>query len=206
VTGLLSPEAVDFGDPRIQQLQAVAARKGVTLDLRPLRSATHNPTVEQIALEVGCEVGQVVSSSLCVAPLPRGLSRPIVCMTAGCGEIAIELLAAVTGEVEVRVATAREARDLFNCLPGLVPAFGHGRGRLGRHGSGPRRLPVGLGTNGLGLRGLPDFPSTLRMLSNATVAPVVTTSRARSVEGFDGAAVPRIRGGLADLVGCEREA
>lgn len=189
MTGLLSPEVVDFDDPRIRQLQAVATRKGVTLDLRPLRSATHDPTVEQIALEVGCEVGQVVSSSLFVSPLPRGLLRPIVCMTAGCGEIAIELLAAVAGEVDVRIATAREARDLFNCSPGLMPAFGHGRDVsvvMDRDLGGYQWVwaPTGLASAVFRIS-----PSTLRMLSNATVAPVVTTSRARSVEGFDGAAV-----------------
>ena len=189
MTGLLSPEVVDFDDPRIQQLQAVAARKGVTLDLRPLRSATRDLTVEQIALEVGCEVGQVVSSSLCVAPQPRGLLRPIVCMTAGCGEIAIELLAAVTGEADVRVATAQEARDLFNCSPGLMPAFGHGRDVsvvMDRDLGGYQWVwaPTGLASAVFRIS-----PSTLRMLSNATVAPVVTSSRARSVEVFDGAAV-----------------
>ena len=189
MTGLLSPEAVDFGDPRIQQLQVAAARKGVTLDLRHLRPATHNPTVEQIALEMGCEVGQVVSSSLCLAPLPHGLMRPIVCLTAGCGEIAIELLAAVSGEVDVRVATAREARDVFNCLPGLVPAFGHGRDVsvvMDRDLGGYQWVWAPTGSASAVFR---ISPSTLRMLSNATVAPVVTTSRTRSVEGFDGAAV-----------------
>ena len=189
MSGLLSPEAVDFGDPRIRQLQAVAARKGVTLDLRPLRPSTRTPTVEQIASEVGCEVGQVVSSSLCLAPLPRGLWRPVVCMTAGRGEVALELLAAVTGEVEVRVATMREALDLFACSPGLMPAFGYGRDVsvvMDQDLGGCQWVwaPTGLASAVFRIS-----PSTLRMLSNAIVAPVVMTSKVRSVEGFEGSAV-----------------
>ena len=177
MTGLLSPEAVDIGDPRIQQLQAAAARKGVTLDLRPLRPSTRTPTVEQIASEVGCEVGQVVSSSLCLAPLPRGLWRPVVCMTAG------------RGEVEVRVATMREALDLFACSPGLMPAFGYGRDVsvvMDQDLGGCQWVwaPTGLASAVFRIS-----PSTLRMLSNAIVAPVVMTSKVRSVEGFEGSAV-----------------
>jgi prolyl-tRNA editing enzyme YbaK/EbsC (Cys-tRNA(Pro) deacylase) len=110
-------------------------------------------------------------------------------MTAGCGEIALELVAAVTGEVEVRVATTREARDLFNLSPGLVPAFGYRRDVsvvMDRDLGGYQWVwaPTGLASAVFRIS-----PSTLRMLSNATVAPVVTTSRVRSVEGFDGSAV-----------------
>jgi len=188
VTALLFPKVVDLGDPGIQHLLAVAARKGVTLDIRQLRSPTPNPTAEQIASEVGCEVGQVATSCVCVVPLPRGFLKPIVCITAGCGEIAVELLAAVSGEVEIRVATVREVRNLLNCSPGLVPAFGHGRNvsvvmdrDLGGH-------PWVWAPTGYSSTILRATPGILRMLSNATVAPVTKASRLASMERFDGSA------------------
>jgi prolyl-tRNA editing enzyme YbaK/EbsC (Cys-tRNA(Pro) deacylase) len=188
VTALLSPEVVDLGDPGIQHLLAVAARKGVTLDIRPLRAQTPTPTAEQIASEVGCETGQVATSCVCVVPLPRGFLKPIVCIAAGCGEIALELLAAVSGEVEIRVATAREARNLLNCSPGLAPAFGHSRNVsvvMDRDLCGYQWVwaPTGSSSTILRVR-----PGTLRMLSNATVAPVTKASRAVLVGRLDGSA------------------
>lgn len=188
MTGLLSREVVDLGDPGIQHLLAFAARKGVTLDIRRLRAPTSTPTAEEIASEVGCEVGQVANSRVCVAPQPGGFLKPIVCMTAGCGEVALELLAAVAGEVEARVATAREVRDFLNCSPGLVPAFGHGRNVsvvMDRDLCGYQWVWA---PTGLAFAVLRILPGTLRMLTSATVASVTKTSRLRSMESFDGRA------------------
>ena len=197
VTGLPPGEMVDIGDSGIQHLLAVAARKGVTLDIRPLRAPTPTPSAEQIASEVGCEVGQVAISRVCVAPLPRGFLKPIVCITAGCGEIALELLAAVAGEVEVRDATVREARDLLGCSPGLVSAFGHGRNVsvvMDRDLCGCQWVwaPTGLASAVIRIS-----PGTLRMLSNATVAPVAKASRSAVIERFHGSADLRFGAGLA---------
>ena len=192
VTGLLSHEIVDLGDPMIQHLLAVAAQKGVTLDIWPLRAPTSTPTAEQIASEVGCEVGQVATSRVCVAPTPGGFLKPVVCMTAGFGEIALELLAAVSGEVEARVATAREARDLLNCSPGLVPAFGHGRNVSVVMDRDLCGYPWVWAPTGLAFAVLRILPGTLRMLSNATVAPVTTASRVRLMERLDGSANLRL--------------
>lgn len=191
MTGLLSPEMIALGAPRIEQLQAVAARKGVTLDIQPLRHSTLTPTVEQIASEIGCGIGQVVSASIYVAPLSRGLLKPIMCLTAGRGAIDLELLAAVIGEVEVRVATAREAHDLLNCSPGMVPAFGYRRDVLvvmDRDLGGYQWVwaPTGLASAVFRIS-----PSTLRMLSNATVALVTTASTVASLPSFDSSSVLR---------------
>jgi len=186
VTGLLSHEVIDLGDARIHHLLTVAAQRGVTLDIRPLRASTPTPA-EQIASEVGCEVGQVATSRLCVAPLPRGGLKPIVCMTSGAGDVALELLAAVAGEVEVRYATVREVRDLLNCSPGMVPAFGHGRTVsvvMDRDLCGYQWVWVPI----LDFAVLRIPPRTLRMLSNANVAPVTKVSRVRSMESVDGSA------------------
>jgi prolyl-tRNA editing enzyme YbaK/EbsC (Cys-tRNA(Pro) deacylase) len=179
---------VDLGDPGIQHLLAVAARKGVTLDIRRLRAPTQTPTAEQIASEVRCEVGQVATSRVCVAPQPGGFLKPIVCLTAGCGEIALELLAAVAGEVEARVATAREARDFLNCSPGLVPAFGHGRNVsvvMDRDLCGYQWVWVPTGLASAVIR---ISPRTLRMLTNATVASVTKTSTFTLMGSSDGSA------------------
>jgi prolyl-tRNA editing enzyme YbaK/EbsC (Cys-tRNA(Pro) deacylase) len=188
VTGSLSRETVDHGDPRIQHLLVVAAQKGVTLDIRPLRSPMLTPPIEEVASEVGCDVGQVVNSRVCVAPRPGGLLKPIVCMTVGDSEIALELLAAVAGEVETRVATVREARDLLTCSPGLAPAFGHGRNVsvvMDRDLGGYQWVWA---PTGLAFAILRISPRTLRMLSNATVAPVTKVSRVRSMGSLDGSA------------------
>ena len=185
MTRLPSREMVDLGDPMIRRLLAVAARKGVTLDIRPLRGPTPTITAEQIASEVGCEVGQIVVSRLCVAPLPRGTLKPIVCLTAGRGNIAHELLAAVAGVVEVRDATAREARGILGCAPGLVPTFGHGQNVsvvMDRDLCGHPWVWV---QTGLAFAVLRISPSALRMLSNAIVAPVTTAARVRSTESFN---------------------
>ena len=197
VTVLAAREMVDLDDPMIRHLVAVAARKGVTLDIRPLRAPTPTPTVEQTATGVGCEVGQVAISRLCVAPLYRGILKPILCLTAGRGEIALELLAAVAGEVEARVATARDARDLLGCSPGMVPAFGHGRNVsvvMDRDLCGHPWVWV---PTGQALAVLRISPSTLRMLSNATVASVTTASRQALIELMDDSARLRFETGLA---------
>jgi hypothetical protein len=57
VTGLSSREMVDLGDPRIQHLQAVAARNALTLDVWPRRPSTRSPTAQEMASEVGREAG-----------------------------------------------------------------------------------------------------------------------------------------------------
>ena len=158
MTRLPSREMVDLGDPMIRRLLAVAARKGVTLDIRPLRGPTPTITAEQIASEVGCEVGQIVSSRLCVAPLPRGTLKPIVCLTAGRGEIAHELLAAVAGVVEVRVRHGARGSRHSGLLAWSGADFRPRPERLGRDGQGLVRVPLGLGADGLGLRGHPHFP------------------------------------------------
>jgi prolyl-tRNA editing enzyme YbaK/EbsC (Cys-tRNA(Pro) deacylase) len=123
--------------------------------------------------------------------------KPIVCMTAGCGETALELLAAVAGEVEVRDATAGEARNLLGCSPGLVPAFGHGRNVavvMDQDLCGYQWVwaPTGLASAVIRIS-----PRTLRMLSNATVAPVARASRSALMERFDGSAGLRFGAGLA---------
>jgi prolyl-tRNA editing enzyme YbaK/EbsC (Cys-tRNA(Pro) deacylase) len=160
----------------------------VTLDIRPLRAQTRTPTAEEIASEVGCEIGQVATSRVCVAPLPRGYLKPIMCMTTGFGEIALELLAAVSGEVEARLATAREARDLLSCSPGLVPSFGHGRNVSVVMDQDLCGYQWVWAPSGLASAVIRMSPGTLRILSNATVAPVAKASRLAFVERIaDGA-------------------
>ena len=81
-------------------------------------------------------------------------------------------LGRVLGRADVRRATAREANELTGFVIGGIPPFGH-----------PRRLRVvmdpGLGrfetvwaAAGLPTVVFPVAPGTLRMLADATVAPV----------------------------------
>ncbi len=97
-------------------------------------------------------------------------------------------LAAVTGEPEIRRATAREANDLTGFVIGGIPPIGFER---------PLRAimdpDLGRYTTVWAAAGLPTAvfevpPATLRILSNATVAPITEERR----EADDGARSDRL--------------
>jgi prolyl-tRNA editing enzyme YbaK/EbsC (Cys-tRNA(Pro) deacylase) len=152
-----------------------AARKGVALDIRIMPESAH--TAEEAAAAVQAELGQIVKAVVLVAERPEGRLMPIVCMVSGRNQIDLGLVAAVTGEVFLRGATALEAGDLTGYSPGGIPPFGHGRDvrivmdqDLCRYES----VWAAAGTDSAFFQ---IAPRTLRMLSNAVVAQVAKEFR-----------------------------
>lgn len=164
----------DLPHPGIQSVVEVASRKGVVLDIRPIPRAVH--TAEEAAAAVHAEVGQIVKSLVLVAPRPGGRLVPIVCLVSGRNQVDPSLLAAVSGEVAIRKATAREVRDLTGYSMGGIPPFGYGRDvriLMDQDLSQYQWVWAAAGTDMAVFR---IAPGTLRMLSNALVVPVAQMS------------------------------
>ena len=81
--------------------------------------------------------------------------EPIVCLVSGPNRVDVARLAAVTGEPDIRRATAREANELTGFIIGGIPPIGHARPTARDHGPGPRPLPDRLGGGRPADRGLP---------------------------------------------------
>jgi prolyl-tRNA editing enzyme YbaK/EbsC (Cys-tRNA(Pro) deacylase) len=165
--------------PSVRRVLAAATRKGIDLDIVAFDESTH--TAQEAALAVGGELGQIVKSLVFLAPSDAG-PEPIVCLVSGQNRVDVARLAAVTGEPEIRRATAREAHELTGFVIGGIPPIGFERAvrvimdpDLGRY------------TTVWAAAGLPTVvfevpPGTLRILSNATVAPISEDRRAADVE------------------------
>jgi prolyl-tRNA editing enzyme YbaK/EbsC (Cys-tRNA(Pro) deacylase) len=164
----------DLSHPAIQKVIEVASRKGVALDIRLLPECTRS--AEEAAAAVDAEVGQIVKSLVFVVPRPDGRLAAIVCLVSGRNEVDMTLLAAVTGEVAIRPATLREARELTGYPDHGTPPFGHGRDvrvLMDQDLAQYEWIWAAAGTDTAIFR---VAPGTLRMLSNAIVAPVAVTS------------------------------
>jgi prolyl-tRNA editing enzyme YbaK/EbsC (Cys-tRNA(Pro) deacylase) len=164
--------------PSVRRVLAAATRKGVELDVVAFDESTH--TAQEAALAVGGELGQIVKSLVFLAPSDEG-PEPIVCLVSGQNRVDVARLAAVTGEPEIRRATAREAHDLTGFVIGGIPPIGFDR---------PVRVvmdpDLGRYTTVWAAAGLPTAvfevpPATLRILANATVAPISEERRAADV-------------------------
>jgi prolyl-tRNA editing enzyme YbaK/EbsC (Cys-tRNA(Pro) deacylase) len=173
----------------VRRVLAAAERKGIDLDIVAFDESTH--TAEEAALAVGGELGQIVKSLVFVAPSDAGL-EPVVCLVSGPNRVDVARLAAVTGEPEIRRATAREAYELTGFVIGGIPPIGFERTirvvmdpDLGRY------------TTVWAAAGLPTAvfevpPATLRILSNATVAPITEERRTADVEADEDATSDRL--------------
>ena len=160
----------DISHPAIQRLLDIASQKGVTLDIRLMPDST--PSVEAAAAAVGADLGQIINSLVFVADRPHGRLAPVVCLVSGRHHADTALVAAVAGEVSVRAATAEETRDLTGYSIGQVPPFGHGREvqvLMDRGLSACQWVWAAAGADAALFR---VAPRTLRMLSNAVVAPL----------------------------------
>jgi prolyl-tRNA editing enzyme YbaK/EbsC (Cys-tRNA(Pro) deacylase) len=167
----------DLSHPAIQRVVEVASRKGVTLDITVFGDSTH--TAEDAAATVGAELGQIVKSLVFVAPRFDGRLLPIVALASGRNRVDIHLLAAVVGETSIRRATASEVRELTGFSIGGVPPFGHGRNIrtvMDQDLCVYEWVWAAAGTDSAVFR---VSPGTLRMLANATVAPIAETSWAQ---------------------------
>jgi prolyl-tRNA editing enzyme YbaK/EbsC (Cys-tRNA(Pro) deacylase) len=164
----------DLSHPGIQRVIEVASRKGVTLDIQLMPDSTH--TAAEAAAVVDAKVGQIVKSLVFVASRPEGRLQPVVCLVSGDNQVDLGLLAAVTGEVSVRKATAREARDLTGFSIGGIPPFAHGRDvkiLMDQDLSQYQWVWAAAGTDTAVFK---VAPRTLQMLSNAIVAPIAEVS------------------------------
>lgn len=172
------PEPSD--NPAIQRVIEAAARKGVTLEVTAFGQSTH--TAEEAAAALGAELGQIVKSLVFVAPADGGGLEPIVCLVAGHNRVDLARLAAVSGERDVRRATAREANELTGFTIGGIPPIGHvGAVRVIMDPDLGRYQTVWAAA-GSPTAVFPVPPATLRTLANAVVAPITEERRAADVE------------------------
>lgn len=194
------PEPSDHAG--IQRVRDAAARKGVELDVRVFEASTH--TAADAAATVDAELGQIVKSLVFVAPTDDGTLEPILCLVSGPNRVDLARLAAVTGERDIRRATAREAQELTGFVIGGIPPFGHTRPVRTVMDPDLGRFQVVWAAAGTPTAVFPVPPGTLRILANAMVAPITEERRAADIEaearpGRDGDAGGG--GGVGGLVG-----
>jgi len=159
----------------IQRVVDAAARKGVMLEIRVFSESTH--TAEEAAAAVGAELGQIVKSLVFAAPQDDGSLEAIICLVSGPNRVDLARLSAVVGERDVRRATANEARELTGFVIGGIPPIGHARPLRVVMDPDLGRFPVVWAAAGTPTAVFPVPPATLRMLSNAHVAPICEDRR-----------------------------
>jgi prolyl-tRNA editing enzyme YbaK/EbsC (Cys-tRNA(Pro) deacylase) len=155
--------------PSIQRVLDAAARKGVTLEVVTFDESTH--TAVEAAAAVGAELGQIVKSLVFVVSGESG-PEPLLCLVAGHNRVDLARLAAVTGAPDLRRASAREAHDLTGFAIGGIPPIGHLRPVRVIMDPDLGRYPVVWAAAGLSTAVFAVPPGTLRILANATVAPI----------------------------------
>lgn len=154
----------------MQRVLEAAARKGVTLDVTVFADSTH--TASDAARAVQAELGQIVKSLVFVTAREDGELEPIVCLVSGADRVDLERLAAVVGRRDIRRATAREADDLTGFSIGGIPPFGHAQRTRVIMDPELGRFETVWAAAGLPTAVFPIAPGILRMLSDATVAPI----------------------------------
>jgi prolyl-tRNA editing enzyme YbaK/EbsC (Cys-tRNA(Pro) deacylase) len=174
-----------------------AARKGVTLEVHMFTESTH--TAEDASAAVGAELGQIVKSLVFVAPGNDGSLEPVLCLVSGPNRVDIARLAAVIAEPDVRRASAAEARDLTGYTIGGIPPIGHPRTLRVIMDPDLGRFQVVWAAAGTSTAVFPVPPATLRMLANATVAPICEERRPADVlaegAGLTGTPLPQPNAG-----------
>jgi prolyl-tRNA editing enzyme YbaK/EbsC (Cys-tRNA(Pro) deacylase) len=164
----------------IQRVRDAAARKGVELDIRVFDESTH--TAADAAATVNAELGQIVKSLVFVAQLEDGTLEPILCLVSGPNRVDLARLAAVTAARDLRRATAREAQELTGFVIGGIPPFGHSRAVRTVMDPDLGRFETVWAAAGTPSAVFPVLPATLRILANATVAPITEDRRAADRE------------------------
>jgi prolyl-tRNA editing enzyme YbaK/EbsC (Cys-tRNA(Pro) deacylase) len=167
-------DAIDH--PGIQRVRDAAARKGVDLDIRVFDESTH--TAADAAATVNAELGQIVKSLVFVVPGDDGGQEPVVCLVSGRNRVDIARLAAVTGDQDIRRATAREAYELTGFAIGGIPPIGFEGAMRVIMDPDLGRYPTVWAAAGLPTAVFEVPPATLRILANATVAPITEIQRA----------------------------
>jgi prolyl-tRNA editing enzyme YbaK/EbsC (Cys-tRNA(Pro) deacylase) len=186
------PEPIDHVG--IQRVRDAAARKGVSLQITVFDASTH--TAADAAATVNAELGQIVKSLVFVAPAEDGTLVPVICLVSGPNRVDVARLAAVTGEADIRRATAREAQELTGFTIGGIPPIGHIRPIRTIMDPDLGRFPIVWAAAGTSTAVFPVPPATLRTLANATVAPITEERRPADLEAERQAA-----SGTGELVG-----
>ena len=150
-----------------------AARKGVTIEVVTFDESTH--TAAEAAHALGAELGQIVKSLVFVAGGPDDL-EPILCLVSGVNRVDLARLAAVCGLPDIRRASAREADELTGFTIGGIPPIGHQRRLRVVMDPDLGRYEVVWAAAGLPTAVFPVPPATLRVLADATVAPIADTA------------------------------
>jgi prolyl-tRNA editing enzyme YbaK/EbsC (Cys-tRNA(Pro) deacylase) len=154
----------------IQRVLDAAARDGIRLEIHVFDESTH--TAEEAAAAVRAEIGQIVKSLVFVRPAGGGRLEPILCLVSGPNRVDLTRLAAVTGEPDVRRATAREANELTGFTIGGIPPIGHPFPMRVIMDPDLARYPIVWAAAGTATAVFPLPPATLRALANATLAPI----------------------------------
>ena len=154
----------------VERVVAAAARKGVELHIVVFGESTH--TAADAARAVGAEIGQIVKSLVFVSAGDNGM-EPCLALVSGANTVDVARLAAVLGEPRMRRATADEARALTGFAIGGIPPFGHQRPLRTVMDPDLGRFETVWAAAGTASAVFAVPPATLRMLANATVAPIV---------------------------------
>jgi len=170
--------------PAIQRVVQAAARKGVAIDVVAFDESTH--TAAEAARAVGAELGQIVKSLVFVVGAASDSPEPIVCLVSGVNRVDLAQLAVVTGEPDIRRASAREANELTGFVIGGIPPIGHPRRLRVIMDPDLGRYSVVWAAAGLPTAVFPVPPGTLRMLADATVAPIAETVRSKGARPGSG--------------------
>ena len=156
--------------PAHQRVLDAAARKAVSLEILTFEDdSTH--TAEDAARAVGAELGQIVKSLVFVGLTDDG-PEPVICLVSGANRVEVSRLAAVAGLPGLRRATAQEAHDLTGFVIGGIPPIGHLRPTRIVMDPDLGRFPTVWAAAGTPNAVFEVPPATLRILSNATVAPI----------------------------------
>jgi len=161
------PDPIDH--PAVRRVVEAAARKGVVIDVTVFDESTH--TAQEAASALGAELGQIVKSLVFAAPGDDGLEA-VIALVSGPNRVDVARLAAVTGEKDIRRATAKEANELTGFVIGGIPPIGHSRPVRVIMDPDLGRYTVVWAAAGLPTAVFPVPPGTLRILANAVVAPI----------------------------------
>lgn len=163
------PEAVE---------RVAAALREAQVEARIEEFADGTATAQAAADAVGCKLGQIVKSLVFVVPADDGGQEPVVCLVSGRNRVDVARLAAVTGDQDIRRATAREAYELTGFAIGGIPPIGFEGAIRVIMDPDLGRYPTVWAAAGLPTAVFEVPPATLRILSNATVAPITEIQRA----------------------------
>ncbi len=164
----------------IRRVRDAAEREGITLEVSTFSESTH--TAADAAAALGAELGQIVKSLVFVVPAGDGALEPVLCLVSGVNRVDMARLAAVIGEPSIRRASAREANDLTGFTIGGIPPIGHAKPLRVVMDPDLDRYETVWAAAGLPNAVFPVPPATLRILSNATVAPIAEVVRQADLE------------------------